>query len=304
MRACSVMIGALCAALGSLVVLPAEAQARASCTPPTVLLAGGQVDVFYDPFAFDDVTANVALTVEWPDRGAADQCRRGDIELELVPEDDLTALPGRGFLTASGLRFDLVDDRQQPVSPQGLGSALLSDDGMSGTVNPNTLQVAIRRGQPAPPGLHQGRMTLRARSGDAVSAEQSVLVNILVEPSVRLGAETTLVDFGELQEGESLTFDVAVFANTGYLITAESENGGSMVPTAGAPDRNAVVPYSLSIGGTPLETDAFLQASASFEPPRNGFTSLSVQVLVGRFGLLPAGVFKDYVTLQITPRVS
>jgi hypothetical protein len=288
------------AALAAASPAAAQSGARPACTPPTLSIVGGRTVVLYDPFDADDTVASAPLVVTWPE-GGAEACRRNEITIELMPDQDVVDAPGQSYAFPAGLRFEILDERGRSVSRQNLANALLNVGVASGPAAPGALQVRVRRGQSFPPGDYQGRFMIRTTASGGASVETPFEVGVSVQPSVRLGVETTLVDFDELEVGESQTFALAAFSNTGFTVEVTSDNNWRMRPVDLTDDSAA--PYSVSIDGQRASSSGGA-GTLGFAPPVNGFRPLDVEVTVGRFGDLPAGQYRDYLTFRISPRVS
>jgi spore coat protein U-like protein len=109
------------------------------------------------------------------------------------------------------------------------------------------------------------------------------------------------LDFGDLEDGERLGFDVEASGNVGYDIELASENGGVLAGQGGA--QGSSVPYALQLDGRPLDLRG---ASAVGQAPVTDAGRASVlhrvEVEIGDTGRAQAGKYRDDLTLTITTR--
>ncbi|HEV7369732.1 spore coat protein U domain-containing protein [Arenibaculum sp.] len=107
------------------------------------------------------------------------------------------------------------------------------------------------------------------------------------------------LDFGELETGERLGFDLEATGNLGYEIEIESENGGQFVGQGEAKD--SVVPYVIVIDGRVLQLGQ--RARVPVEAATTNRRSLNqhrIEIEIGDTAGAVAGKYRDDLTLTVT----
>lgn len=109
------------------------------------------------------------------------------------------------------------------------------------------------------------------------------------------------LDFGNLETGERLGFDIEATGNAAYDIELESANGGMLEGYGEA--RGDRVPYRLSLDGRPLDLGgaARMPMEAATVSGRT-INRHRVEVEIGSLSGASAGKYRDELTLTITTR--
>lgn len=111
---------------------------------------------------------------------------------------------------------------------------------------------------------------------------------------------TQNIHFGNMQSGDSRSFDVLVNYNAGYDLKFSSLNNGLMKHTSLA----ASIPYQLSVNGSVinLSNSATFPVSVStgvWAAPAGG-VRLPVQIQVGTLGQVPPGNYQDQIVMTVS----
>lgn len=300
--------------LGACVGLAAAGAAQAECKLKGLQVSSDGVVISYDPFDRNPDNTNIPL------RFTAPGCDNARLEITVVPEID--SLSPAGTLQASnggqtlpveltlgGAEASVSSDAADAFTT-ATASARLA--GRSGQLVGQGLRIELPYGAEVAPGRYRARANLVARAigedgepGDAVSA--AFFIEIDVQASFRLaaGVERPRLWLGELTEGEAsqpLTF--LAFSNTRYALKVRSEHGGRMTLN-GANGRNAPgVPYDLRISDRELNwVDG--EGELRFSEPRFLLRTHEVVAVTGEVdSRRPAGDYKDWVTIEISPLIS
>jgi hypothetical protein len=165
-----------------------------------------------------------------------------------------------------------------------------------------------------PSGTYSGSVRVRLYEGTLSSYRlaQSVVISITARvpqlASVSLvssssgfdpQAITQLLSFGQLSDGQSRSFGMRVRSNAGYLVSLSSENRGVLKNQE--PLASETIPYTLSIGTTPISLSAGPQVAVA----RRGVLttvdgdSYSMAVVIGTVGNAAAGEYRDVVTITV-----
>lgn len=103
-----------------------------------------------------------------------------------------------------------------------------------------------------------------------------------------------VMDFGELEVGESQAYDLLVESNASFSIALSSANGGAMAATTVG--ETSTVPYDLSFNGALVDLsgggDVVVGSSPGFRYP--------IAVTVGDYGAAAQGSYEDIVTITVT----
>ena len=201
----------------------------------------------------------------------------------------------------------------------GAGVGNLLTGGIRGKPEPVTLPFfsSIPAGQIVAAGRYSDTLTFTLYDLDggipgAVLDTRSVRVEASVAPVARFevvigGIRRTLqgqigtLDFGELDEGERLGFELEVSGNLDYDVEIESGNAGTLAGHGEA--GGGSVPYVLRLDGRPLAIDRRVRvpvtaaASSGRDVNRHDF-----DVEIGTISGAVAGKYRDDLTLTVTAR--
>lgn len=288
--------------------------AQAQCSLKGLQVLSEGVVVSYDPF---DRTAD---RTQIPLRVTASGCENARLELTVVPEIDSLSSSGR-LQASNGAEALPVEMTLDGAAARIVANPLNAFDttirparlaGRSGQIEGQGLQIALPYGAEVAPGRYRARANLVARVLDesgtpGPEVTTPFFVEVDVQASFRLaaGVERARLWLGELTEGgrsEPLTF--LAFSNTRYALKVKSERGGRMtldgVNGADAPG----VPYRLSISGNPVDwTDGI--GEQMYGRPRLLLRTHEVVATTGAVdSRRPAGDYKDWVTIEISPLIS
>lgn len=112
---------------------------------------------------------------------------------------------------------------------------------------------------------------------------------------------TQTLDFGTLQSGESMQFDMVVQSNAGYEVSMSSQNNGNLQHTSQQSQR---VAYTLAVDGTSRDLSSsqsapVVVASGSGATSNNGDRK-AVQVSIGSINNKLSGRYSDNITVTVT----
>lgn len=114
------------------------------------------------------------------------------------------------------------------------------------------------------------------------------------------GSSDLTLDFGILFIGEIRAADLLVRSNSNYSVLLRSDNGGIM-PIQDDPDDTSVVPYTLSVNGSPLDlssgTDQTAVPLAGPSTENGARYTLGVEIL--DFGMATEGLYSDILTITL-----
>ncbi len=170
--------------------------------------------------------------------------------------------------------------------------------------------VFVAPGQRVPPGRYQDAVKITVYEGDLTSYRLADTRTVKIRTEVAAVVEVSLIDgggrrdlagarsvldFGQLETGESKHFRIDVKTNSGYDITLESENRGALrLEDSTASSR---VPYTLSINGLALDLGAAVSLPFSAARPSHRFA-----VTIGRTHNALSGRYQDNILLTVTAR--
>ncbi len=279
-------------ALAFLVPFAVAAPAFADpCTPTLLEVQSGRLYVAYDPFLNQDTSAPVSLDVQPGD------CESANVNFDIVSVDDPTAAAARGYEIASQLRVDFVDPQGRSFSNWALPGERARPRNGARVPLSDVFRVLVRRGQAAPPGTYQSQFLLRTLDEDgAVLSERPFTLVLETLASVRVGSPLSMLDFGTLEAGESVRLPMNTFANVTYQIRVDSERGWRLRSDENGGDG---VPYSVWLQNTRLDGET--ASPVAIEPGANGFRPLELGVRIEPFANQPAGMYRDYITIEVTP---
>ncbi len=168
----------------------------------------------------------------------------------------------------------------------------------------------VAPGQGVSPGGYQDAVKVAVYQGDLTSYRLADSRTVKIRTQVAAVVEVALIDggglrdlagarsvldFGRLETGETKHFRIDVKTNSGYDITLESENRGTLrLADATASSR---VPYTLSLGGLALDLGAAVSLPFSSARPSHRFA-----VTIGRIGNALSGRYQDNILVTVTAR--
>lgn len=220
------------------------------------------------------------------------------------------------FLTgpAAQLRYELIDDQGRVLENSTRGRDRLQGRLAKDVTEIDvTLRLSIQAGQTVPAGDYSERVAVQLfeqRGGGRLVDEQGVSlgarvdsraeINLARQPGLGFdaGRSYDVVDFEELETGETRAIVLRVRANAGYRLTLTSEHAGALVREG--PGASARIPYGARLDGRDVDMAAPalivrdpLQAGASEE--------LIFDVTIGEVGAAPAGQYSDMITVFVEP---
>jgi spore coat protein U-like protein len=116
------------------------------------------------------------------------------------------------------------------------------------------------------------------------------------------GRVSKTLDFGEIEENETLGFDVRIVSNSGYILKISSSNNGLLKRT-GASGARSEVNYDFyanntkkslsSSAGNPVSLDSGTGVTSS------GGALVPIKVVIGNVTDKDSGTYQDYLTLSV-----
>lgn len=297
-----------------LVASPAAAlQERSDCSIQRLEIRSNLVSFTYDPFDREADPQAIPL------RAVTTGCENSRVQLVIVPDPD--SLSPAGQLQASNGSQSLSVQATLDGAPAAVATSEINAfstnsragrlAGRSGQLLGEGLRLSLPQGAEVTPGRYRARATVVARveGQDPATQVQSepFLIDIDVQPSFRIaaGVERARLWLGELTEGrrsDPLTF--LAFSNTRYALKVRSERGGGMTLGGSSQPNAPSVPYSLSISNRPLAWTNGVGAM-EFSEPRLLLRTHEVVATTGSVDPnRPAGDYRDWVTIEIAPRIS
>ncbi|MCB1885114.1 MAG: hypothetical protein KDG89_14140 [Geminicoccaceae bacterium] len=160
-------------------------------------------------------------------------------------------------------------------------------------------------------GYADNTLDLEARTADAAFApvdRTPVTLTLTVAPAVQIllaGNRTEgVVDFGELERGETGFAALYVTANTGYDLRFDADSLAAGAPAlrrveGGAYDGAWSLPYDATLDGAPVAFDA----PVATDPAKPGDARRALRFrITGNPDRVRAGRYKDVVTIEIRAR--
>ena len=310
-----VALGLLCAAVSC----PAAVQAR-GCADFDI--QESQTDDTYNPFNPSDFSRNFTITVRKLSNDA------DNVRFILIDEDPRGN--SLGFDDAGPADYDVqwLQDRSRRILSSGhqmidrtnsVGLALPSAQGR--TVNTN-FQLLVRRGQVSQPGDHRQDLVVRFacfRGNDQVGAEfeqsdQRVRLQLSTRRFVSayvggFGQSLGRIDFGEISPTSGplvRSITVTALGTSAYDVKVESENGGKIVRDSSGLDegrRSNAINYAMRFAGQPVRSGQKLACPAPAVPIGSN-SELELGLKQDEAGSVPAGTYRDIITLTFQPRDS
>jgi hypothetical protein len=220
------------------------------------------------------------------------------------------------FLSGGGgeLRYEIIDEGGQVLENTTRGRDRLSGRFQRDETELElTVRLSIPPGQIAPAGDYAERVAVRLfdqRGGGRLADEQGLTlrtqvhsraeINLARQPGLGFdaGRSYDVVDFEELETGESRAIVLRVRANAAYRLTLTSENAGALVRAGGrGEDRIA---YAARLDGRAVDLAA--PALLLRDPLAPGAAEeLIFDVTIGEVGEARAGKYADLVTVYVEP---
>ncbi len=282
-------------------LLAMGAMADASACPATITPASPEALVAFEPLSGEDGVVDVDLSIAV---AGDDDCRLSLQALSDAPGAVRKAGPVGEQLrwrveSASGIELTSDPGRPLALPPPERGLIRVP------------LSLRVPRGQAAPAGRFDDAILLRlidAMGGQ--SAELRLPVSIVVAPRAEVniaggmaddGAFSfTRLDFGELEQGETLTARLQLRATSPVTIHVSSEHRGMLRRVGGEDDPGLA--YSLAIAGQRLALGAGPQQIRRETAIRLEGERYPILVeITGNPAALPAGRYRDLVTIDVAP---
>lgn len=228
---------------------------------------------------------------------------------------------GRRMSGAGGLlRYDILgpDNRTVGDAPATPLNGLLAGAyrGNSGTAPDLEVYAVIAPGQMEPAGGYSDQLTFSVyelvggqpgRLHDSVSVAVRTEVGSAMQASLIVGGVRGLLagriatlDFGEMETGKTLPFELEIDGNSPYRVTLASENGGVMAGTE-VGNRDSRVGYTVSMDGREVTLAGPLTMGLA-APSSSGRSSTqhAFQIRLGDVSRALAGRYADNLTVTVT----
>jgi len=281
--------------------------AQAECRLSSFRVANGEVFAQYDPFEASSSPTAVDL-----DSSGSTDCRNDRVRITLEADPSTPfALDGTIQLRSGGdiLQARLGDSNGRPTNSlfsSGTPSALLRF-GASGDVREGDLKLVLPPGQRVPPGIYTARLVATAQViGDdgerGQTREASFGISVTVRPAVGLAAGTdTTLNLGVLHDGSTASDPVRflAYANTGYNLRLTSDHDFAM--TLDGRNNTPRIGYVPVLDRHDVEQGA--PGVAFGEPGSSGFRVHRINVRVPQLARRPAGLYRDFITVEISANI-
>ena len=177
------------------------------------------------------------------------------------------------------------------------------------------IRLSMPAGQTVPAGTYSDRIIARLfdrRGGGRLADERGLTlraavasraeVNLARQPglSFSAGRSYDVVDFGELETGESRAILVRVRSNAAYRISLESENLGQLMRRGGSGAAGDQIGYSARLDGDGLDLTAPIIALRNPLAP-GASEELVFDVVIGDVSQARAGSYSDLITVTVEP---
>ena len=252
----------------------------------------GPSSLMYYPFANRDEVRQLRLVIA--SRG---QCRFG---LALMPASGAQLQgPGRP------LNIAFRDRGDQVIPMNGSEQSWIDFERTSRGIE-TELAISLPGGQARRAGDYRNTFTAR------VFADGRPLQDIDIPLSVRVAAQadlhvagngegqlgrSTVMNFGSLETGETLSALMAVRTNGAYNLTVSSENHGRMRHVSLSGGEETAVPYTASLDGQPLSLEGGPDGR-DYSAPGDADQMRNISVRIGEVRGKMAGRYRD--TLRVT----
>ncbi|WOX07113.1 hypothetical protein [Microbulbifer pacificus] len=253
----------------------------------------GQADLAYYPFANREEVGQLRLVIV-----THGSCRLG---FALLPTSDAQLLgPGRPL----NFSFRNRGDQVIPLNGNEQRGIQFEDTARGREAS---LIIGFPRGQARRAGDYRNNFVAR------IFADGRPLQDIDFQVSVRVAAQadihvagngegqlgrSTVMNFGKLETGETLSALLAVRTNSAYNLVVSSENHGQMQHVS-LEGENTAVPYTASIDGKPLSLQSGADAR-DFPTPGDGEEMRNISVEIGDTRGRMAGRYRDTLRVTVT----
>lgn len=214
-------------------------------------------------------------------------------------------------ITTVGGSYDLKDLPDNP-SPNEILSGRLS----GGSSVTESFEVRLPGGGFPPAGTYTDTVLLvayeRYNNDPNISEQRNLSITLTVLPSVSLvlvplggqfdtGSPSYTLNMGFVEPGDSQTVDLLVRANTGYMVTVESANAGSLQHVD--PTDTSTVPYDFFVEENPVDLSSGPAQIATFSgvPPSEPWR-YTLGVTIGDYGIASSGDYRDTLAITVTAR--
>lgn len=289
---------------GALLSLAAPA---AACTA-TLSKSSPDPVVDFDPFAGETGNVELALAIDRPD---GESC-----ELGLAIAEDVASGERELQGSAQGILRYVVESPDGAEFPNSLDQPLPIATTPGGT-SALTVRIRVPAGQMAAAGDFTGQIRLRLVDLDAGQVQVGEELGAVVRATVPSRAQVNLagsaghfdpgpfafagLDFGEMTTGDERSAFVQIRATRPVTVTLVSQNGGAL-RRIGSADPGEAVSYALSLSGNALDLSQGAQSVPAAPPVSLDGQSYPLSVrLTGDTSQLPAGQYRDVVTIEVTP---
>ncbi len=214
------------------------------------------------------------------------------------------------------LRYELLDESGKLLGDTTRGRDRLNFRFRNGEEELELrVRLSLPSGQTVPAGSYSERVTARVferRGGGRLMDERGLTlrasvssqaeVNLARQPglSFSAGRSYDVVDFGELETGESRAIIVRVRSNAAYRFSLESENLGELVREGALGANVDRVNYSARLDGDSLDLTAPVFALRNPLAP-GASEELVFDVVIGDVSTARAGNYADMITITVEP---
>lgn len=302
----------LTAATLAVATMAGAGAAHADCDLKSVRVVSDGVVLRYDPFDQGDTNGEISVRLS-----ASDACANARLEMAVSP--DIDSIGPSGTLQArdgsNGVTLQLMSQMgptrivTEPLSAFA-SPAPVGRLSSTGVMTGSGLRVAAPYGQVVPPGRYRARATLLTRvldsEGEATATvETPFYIEIDVQPSFRLAAGVERELFlGELTPGaESQPMTFSTYSNVGYELKFRSDHQWRMTLNGEDGAEAPAVPYGVAISNRVVRRNGAEASVLRFDQSRSGRTVHNLKATALPFNSQPAGVYRDYITIEISPRL-
>ena len=264
--------------------------------------------IAFDPFAGEAGTFELVLAIDRPEGedcalglAIAEDVAGGERELRGAAEGALRYV----VESADGAEFPNSLDQPLPIAAT------------PGATTSLAVRFRVPAGQMAAAGDFTDQIRLRLVDLDAGQAQVGEELGTVVRATVPSRAQVNLagsaghfdpgpfafagLDFGEMTTGDERSAFVQIRATRPVTVTLVSQNGGAL-RRIGSGDPGEAVSYALSLNGSALDLSQGAQSVPATPPVSLDGQSYPLSVrLTGDTSRMPAGQYRDVVTIEVTP---